>query len=58
MKSLNSLSGSEKARLLHELFPQEIPALLEHISKFCSDFKAEKEHYRTQWKSGFMSFDY
>lgn len=28
MKPLENLMNIEKARLLHELFPQEIPALL------------------------------
>jgi hypothetical protein len=58
MKALNTLTGSEKARLLHELFPQEMPELLDNIERFCRDFKAEKEFYREKWSSGFMSFDY
>lgn len=58
MKALMNLTGAEKARLLHDLFPLEIPSLLEDIAKFCEDFKADKEKYRAQWNSGFMSFDY
>lgn len=58
MRALSVLTGSEKARLLHDLFPNEIPLLLEDISLFCGDFKAEKEKYREKWNSGFMSFDY
>lgn len=58
MKPLNNLSGSEKARLLHELFPNEMPLLLEDIKIFCENFRHNKEVYRSQWASGFMSFDY
>jgi len=58
MKALNQLMGSEKARLLHELFPEEIPLLIEDIAAFCEDFKANKAVYRPLWKNGFMSFDY
>ncbi len=58
MKNLNTLTGSEKARLLHELFPNEIPALLENIISFCEYFKINQEEYRKSWNSGFMSFDY
>ncbi|WP_029275696.1 hypothetical protein [Pedobacter borealis] len=58
MKSLSTLSGSEKARLLHELFPSEMPMLLEDIKMFCENFKHNKEVYRSQWGEGFMSFDY
>ncbi|KIA92267.1 hypothetical protein OC25_17700 [Pedobacter kyungheensis] len=35
-----------------------MPMLLEDISLFCEDFKANKQHYRKGWDSGFMSFDY
>ncbi|KRT15967.1 hypothetical protein ASU31_10690 [Pedobacter ginsenosidimutans] len=58
MKNLTSLTGSEKARLLHDLFPDEIPMILEQISAFCEDFKTNKEDYRQNWDSGFMSFNY
>jgi len=58
MKALRLLSGAEKARLLHDLFPEEMPLLLEDIRQFCEDFKAGKEEYRKAWDSGFMSFDY
>ncbi|MGM9475278.1 hypothetical protein ACS5PU_02565 [Pedobacter sp. GSP4] len=58
MKALHLLSGSEKARLLHDLFPEEMPLLLEDIRQFCDDFKANKEQYRKDWDSGFISFDY
>ena len=58
MNALTTLAGSAKARLLHELFPNEIPELLENISQFCINFKENKEAYRKDWNSGFMSFDY
>ncbi|SDD66335.1 hypothetical protein [Pedobacter soli] len=58
MKPLTDLSGSEKARLLHELFPKEIPLLLADIKMFCESFKQNKEVFRSQWGDGFMSFDY
>jgi len=58
MKSLNTLTGSAKARLLHELFPQEIPQLLEDITNFCADFSENKEAYKKDWPSDFIAFDY
>lgn len=58
MKALMNLTGADNARLLHDLFPLEIPSLLEDIAKFCEDFLADKEKFRAQWNSGFMSFDY
>lgn len=58
MKALSELTGSEKARLLHELFPKEMPLLLADIKAFCENFRHNKEAYRPQWGSGFISFDY
>lgn len=31
MKPLSNLSNVERAKLLHELFPDEIPAILEYV---------------------------
>lgn len=58
MKALHTLTGVEKAKLLHDLFPDEIPTLLEAIEEFCADFKARPEEYRKHWKDGFMTFEY
>lgn len=58
MKALTKLTNTEKAKLLHELFPDEIPLLLEHLKKVCSDFQTHKEAYALNWDNGFMPFDY
>lgn len=58
MKALHTLDGAAKARLLHDLFPHEMPALLDAINAFCADFAERKEEYRASWKDGFMPFDY
>lgn len=58
MKPLETLTGSEKARLLHELFPEEMPALLDDLAEFCQHFSENKEDYQKHWQKGFMSFDY
>ncbi len=42
MKAINQLTNTDKAKLLHELFPDEIPALLEDIQAVCAHFKAIK----------------
>jgi len=43
MKTINQLTNMDKAKLLHELFPDEIPALLENIQSVCTHFKANRE---------------
>jgi len=58
MKPLHTLTGSAKARLLHELFPGEIKGFIKYLREYSSHFCGHAEHYREQWKNGFLSFDY
>jgi hypothetical protein len=57
MKALNNLNNTEKGKLLHELFPNEIPQLLDHIKEVCIDLKANREAYKSTWDFGLMTFD-
>ena len=57
MKPLEQLINVEKARLLHELFPQEIPALLEYISNICRTIQEEEQLLRNRWDNGLFTFD-
>jgi len=57
MKAINQLTNTDKAKLLHELFPDEIPALLEDIQAVCAHFKANREAYAKTWDFGLMTFD-
>ncbi len=56
MKDLEKLINVEKARLLHELFPQEIPALLEYASNLCATIK-EDEHLHGKWENGLLTIE-
>lgn len=58
MKALHELTNTGKARLLFELFPDEMPALLDHLAGVCADFRANYEEYKKNWDNGFMPFDY
>lgn len=58
MKALHNLTNTEKARLLHDLFPEEMPLLIEHLKQVCEDFNVNKEQYAKDWDSGFMGFGY
>ncbi len=57
MKSLNQFTNTDKGKFLHELFPDEIPALLDDIQAVYANFKANKETYVKTWDFGLMSFD-
>ena len=58
MNPLHNYANVDKAALLHQLFPQEIPALLEFVSGMCLSIREEEERNRKAWDNGFMSFDY
>lgn len=57
MKPLEQLISVEKARLLHELFPQEIPALLEYTANMCTTIQEEEQLLRHRWDNGLFTFD-
>jgi hypothetical protein len=57
MKAINQLTNTDKAKLLHELFPDEIPLLLEDIQAVYANFKANSEAYAKTWDFGLMTFD-
>jgi len=58
MKALHELDNAGKARLLYDLFPQEMPALIDSIENACSDLLNHKDHYAKTWNNGFMPFEY
>ena len=57
MKSIVQLDNTAKAKLLHELFPEEVTPFLEHLKTICTDFEANQGQYRESWDFGFFSFD-
>ena len=57
MKPLEQLINVEKARLLHELFPQEIPALLEYTYNMCLSIQEDEQLLHTQWNSGLFTIE-
>lgn len=57
MKLLENLTNVEKARLLHELFPQEIPALLEFTNNMRIAIQEDEQLARDQWKNGLLTVE-
>jgi len=57
MKPLNKLTNIDKAKLLHELFPDQIPLILDNILAVCEDLQTNCEVYAAQWKPGFFTFE-
>jgi hypothetical protein len=57
MKPLENLINVEKARLLHKLFPQEIPALLEYTNNMCLTIQEDEQLTRNQWENGLLTVE-
>jgi len=58
MKPLNNLNNVEKAKLLHELFPDEIPAILTFVKNLSITIEEEKEMLNSKWDNQLFSFSF
>lgn len=59
MKPLEELTNTDKAKIIHQLFPEEIPLLLDDILAFCKDFRERKEEFKNSWSEhSIVSFEY
>lgn len=58
MKPLEQLINVEKGKLLHELFPDEMPALLQHIKETCSLIDTDKDTIKARWENGLLTADF
>lgn len=58
MKPLNNLTSIEKAQMLHQLFPDEIPAFLTFIHNMSVTIKEEEDQHRKLWDNGLFDFDF
>ncbi len=55
MKPLTDLTQADKARLLHQLFPQDIPALLQYMRGVCAAIQENPQVYHQLLNNGFGS---
>jgi hypothetical protein len=57
MKALQELTNSEKAKLIHQLFPQHIEDLISFIEGMCFTVQEKQEKGRRAWDNGFITFE-
>jgi hypothetical protein len=55
MKALNQFSNIEKAKLLHQLFPTEMPGLIDFVQGMCEAVQENEELNRAKWNNGLFS---
>lgn len=58
MKALNQFNNVEKGRLLHQLFPGEMPGLIDFILGMSQTVQEDQELNRGQFDNGLFSFDF
>lgn len=58
MKPLESLNNVERAKLLHALFPAEIPAFLKYVTGMSMTIEEEQETIKTKWDNQLFAFDF
>ncbi|WP_159477670.1 hypothetical protein [Dyadobacter sp. 3J3] len=58
MKAFNQLKNVEKGKLLHQLFPGEMPALLDFVQGMCEAVNENQDLNRAKWNNGLFSFDF
>ncbi len=56
MKPLDNLNNVERAKLLHELFPDKIPAILKFVKSLSITIEEEKEMLNSKWDNQLFSF--
>jgi hypothetical protein len=58
MKPLDELTSREKAKLLHELFPSEMPDLIAFIQEVCNTIQREKDILKLEWDNQLLSAEF
>lgn len=57
MNAIHNLTNVDKALLMHQLFPGEMEALIQHMT-FLSKYIIDNEQlHRENWENGLFSFD-
>jgi hypothetical protein len=55
MKSLENLTNADKAALIFDLFPGQMPGYLQHALRFYDTLEKNKEELSASWDNGFIT---
>src|SRR3546814_6433866 len=58
MKPINKMNNVEKAQLLHQLFPEEIPAFVDYMLRVCQIIKEHEDAERAKGKYSVPTFEF
>lgn len=57
LKKIKKMTIVERARMLHELFPDEIPGLINYVDGMCSTILEDTEANKELWKITVLPFN-
>ena len=58
MKPLDQLTNCEKGKMLHELFPLEMPTLIQFIQETCNMIEREKDIIKLEWDNQLLTAEF
>ena len=58
MKPIDELTNPEKAKLVHELFPAEMPGLIQFLQETCSTIEREKDIIKLEWDNQLLTAEF
>lgn len=58
MNSLAKMNNVDRAQLLHELFPEEIPAFVDFVKRVCLTIQEDETEERLKGEHAIIGFDF
>lgn len=58
MKSLGKMNNVDRAQLLHELFPKEIPAFVDFVKRVCLTIQEDETEEHFKGEHAIIGFDF
>lgn len=58
MKPIDKMNNVEKAHLLHQLFPEEIPAFVDYMKRVCETIKEHEAEEQAKGKYSVSTFEF
>nr|WP_068890351.1 hypothetical protein [Pedobacter panaciterrae] len=58
MKALNEFTNVDKGRLIHQLFPNEMPAMIDFIKGMCVSIQSNEAESRKAFGESLFSFEF
>lgn len=58
MKPIEQMNNVDRAQLLHQLFPEEIPAFVDYVKRVCQTIKEDEATEQAKGTHGIVTFEF